>query len=94
MNNQPYIVYTSTSPFLRNLTFFGVVVVLLHVTTGKKYARYILKNKAVLVPPNEDWTVEEITLSGKLDKRVNGGQPIDAVKDEHGNLFYDVTEDI
>lgn len=94
MKTQPYIVNPSTSPFLRNLTFFKTVVILVNLSTGKKYGRHSLVKNELPVPPTADWQVEERTISGSFVKRVNGGQPIDSLVDEHGNIFYDVTEDL
>ena len=89
-----YQVTPSSSPFARNLTFFKDVVVLVNSQTGKKYCRYILKKKQLPSPSDANWSVEQPTISGTLVKQLKAGQSIDSVSDEHGNIFYDVTEDL
>ena len=89
-----YQIEPSKSPFPRNLTFFKEVVLLVHVPTGKKFGRYVLRKNQSPVAPNSDWQVDSVTLAATLVKGVKENTPIDSVTDENGNIFYDVTEDL
>lgn len=89
-----YQVEPSKSPFSRNLTFFKEVILLVNSVSGKKFGRYVLKKNQLPIPANSDWSVDSVNLAGTLVKRVKENEPIDSVTDEHGNIFYDVTEDL
>ena len=86
-----YTISESVSVFQRTLQFFKILYVLVHVPSGRKFARYILKNNVEATLPSSDWEIQTIELNEAISKLVKANYPIDCVIDDKENVYYEIT---
>lgn len=70
------------------LTFWGNVKLL--KKDGRSFSRYHLKSKETPSPAN-GWSLESYTFPQVKKITLKKGETIDSVKDELGNVYYEVT---
>jgi len=70
------------------LSFWGNVTLL--KKDGRSFSKYYIKSKETPSPVN-GWSLESYTFPQSKKITLKKGETIDSVKDELGNVYYEVT---
>jgi len=79
---------TAEHSFGMVFTFWGKVSLL--KKDDRVFSKYIVKSNQPPVPQN-GWTLDQFIFQSPAKLSIKKGQTIDSVKDELGNVYYEVT---
>ena len=71
-------------------TFWGNVTFLKEANSGGLFSKYYIKSKDIPTAPS-GWSFEPYSFTEAKKIILKKGQTIDSVKDELGNVYYEVT---
>lgn len=71
------------------LSFWGNVTLL--KKDGRSFSKYYIKSKDEPTPINQ-WVFETYTFTQPVKINLKKGETIDSVKDELGNVYFEVTQ--
>ena len=85
-----YQIETVTAEQLMLFTFWGNVMLLKEVSSGRSFSKYYIKSKEVPTAPS-GWGFAPYSFAEAKKVILKKGETIDSVADELGNVYYEVT---
>lgn len=85
-----YTIETITATDIMSFIFWGNVTLLNEEQSNRSFSKYYIKSKDIPTAPS-GWSFEPYSFTEAKKIILKKGQTIDSVKDELGNVYYEVT---